>query len=240
MTSIVIPLVKNGSRWGDKELRYALRSVEKHLTGYGDIFIIGYCPPWLQNVIHIPATDGDKIYEKERNIYSKILLACEDKRVSEDFLFMNDDHFLLQDFEAAKFPFYSYGFLSDYLHRVDPYQQTLQNTFDLIGDHLFFDIHCPILYKKSNFIAMNELSLVDWSKKWGCAIKTLYSYFLSSIDGLRTESFPDLKICDPLSSNKIKELITMRPWFSMDNHAREGGIETVLQELYPNKSKYEK
>lgn len=240
MTSIVMPLVKNGSRWGDKELRYALRSVEKHLTGYGDIFIIGYCPPWLQNVIHIPATDGDKTYENERNIYNKIMLACEDERVTENFLFMNDDHFLLKDYEAGKFPYYAYGFLSDYLNRQDPYKTTLQNTFDKIGDHLFFDIHCPIIYSKSSFRMMTELLQLDWSMKWAYGIKTIYCYFISTLQGLKAENCPDLKIRDPLPSSKIRELISGRPWFSMNNAAREGGIETVLQELYPNKSKYEK
>ena len=50
---IVIPL-GTGSRWQNNELRFALRSIEKYLTGYDKIFIIGECPSYLQNIIHIP------------------------------------------------------------------------------------------------------------------------------------------------------------------------------------------
>jgi hypothetical protein len=237
MTSIVIPL-GTGSRWGDKELRYTLRSVEKHLSGYGDIFIIGECPNWLQNVVHIPATEGDKTYEKERNIWNKIMLAYQDERVSNDFLFMNDDHFLLQDYQAGKFPFYAYGFLSDYLTREDQYKNTLQNTFDQFGDNLYFDIHCPIVYNKAALTVMNELW--SWPEKWGYCIKTLYCIFKAGVDGLQAEHIPDLKISEALPASRIRELISGRPWFSMNNRAREGSIETVLQELYPIPSKYEK
>lgn len=237
MTSIVIPL-GTGSKWGDKELRYTLRSVEKHLSGYGEVFIIGECPAWLQNVIHIPATDGDKTYEKERNIFNKIMIACADERVTDDFLFMNDDHFLLQDYSAYKFPYYAHGFLSDYLSRQDQYQNTLKNTLEHFGDHLYFDIHCPIVYNKSAFRVINELW--TWPDKWGYCIKTLYCLFIAGANGLKAECVPDLKISDAFPSSKIKELIASRPWFSMNNRAREGGMLAVLQELYPNKSKFEK
>ena len=246
MTSIVIPLAGHGhgSRWGDKELRYALRSVEKHLSGYGEVFIIGYCPPWLQNVVHIPATDGDKTYEHERNIFNKIMLACKDERVSDTFLFMNDDHFLLQDFSfngITPFPFYYEGCLKDYLSRTDPYKQTIQNTIDWLGPYnLYFDVHCPMTINTRWF--PQATAMLDWLKKWGYCIKTVYAKYVAE-----TATFPpnpreiaDLKIRDVLPSSKIRELIAGRPWFSMSDRAREGGMEVVLQELYPTKSKYEK
>src|SRR5688500_2320198 len=122
-TSIVIPLAANGfgSRNNDIELRYCLRSIETHLSGYGDIFLIVHKPKWVKNVMHIPAEDEQRTWWKERNIYRKILLACEDPRVSDDFLFMNDDHYLLSDFVAGEFPYYREGTISDYLGRDDQY-----------------------------------------------------------------------------------------------------------------------
>src|SRR5688500_13559340 len=98
MTSIVIPL-GHGSHWGNTELRYCLRSVEKHLTGYGDVIIIGEKPAWLRNVIHIPFDEGPapKSFEKERNIFNKIMVACNDDRVTDSFLFMPADHLMLQN-----------------------------------------------------------------------------------------------------------------------------------------------
>jgi hypothetical protein len=236
-TSIAIPL-GTGSRWNDTELRYCLRSAEKHLTGYGDVFIIGERPEWLRNVIHIPCPDyGDKTYDKERNIYGKIMAACADDRVTDDFFFMNDDHFLLQDYEAGKFPYYCQGWLGEFMTVTD-YNNTVRNTNELLWplghDCLYFDIHCSIVYSKEKFTWC--VSDADWSKPFGYCIKTVYG---NTVAGLQAIEYPDLKINEVYSSDKIRKLIAGRPWFSIGDQAREGGLLKVLQELYPRKSKYE-
>ena len=236
-TSIVIPLGV-GSRWNDTELRYCLRSVEKHLTGYGDVFIIGEKPSWLRNVVHIPFDEGfnPQSYEKERNIYKKVMTACNDGRVTDDFLFMNDDHFLLQDYEAMKFPYYCQGWLSEFMTVTD-YKTTISNTIELLWplghDCLYFDIHCPIVYNKARFAWCLS---ADWSKYFGYCIKTVYC---NSVEGLKAIEYPDLKINEVYPADKIHKFIAGRPWFSIGDQARQGGLLKVLQELYPNKSKYE-
>jgi len=235
-TSIVIPLASNGfgSRWNDTELRYCLRGIEKYLTGYGDIFIIGKAPAWCRNVIEISAEDDDKTYWKERNIYRKILKACGDDRVTEDFLFMNDDHFLLAPFEASKFPNYYEGFLGDQMGRIDQYGNTVRNTSEIIHEYsLYFDIHVPIVYNKELFEKVFER--VDWGRKYGYCIKSVYCVYAAA----RGEYYPDLKIRTIMPSQKIMEMIKGRLFFSMDNRAREGGMGAVLQELFPKKSKWE-
>jgi hypothetical protein len=238
-TSIIIPLAANGfgSRQNDQELRYCLRSIERHLTGYGDIFLIGHLPKWVRGCIHIPATDEDRTWWKERNIYRKILLACEDPRVSDDFLFMNDDHFLLSGFVAGEFPYYFEGRIREQTERDDQYGATARNTSEwlLNIDHPYFDIHAPIRYNKAKFNWC--VPLADWDKKHGYCIKSIYSI----INGVDFEYYPDLKINQPLPPAKIKELISGRPWFSVGNKAFDigGGMGQVLQELYPNKSKFE-
>lgn len=107
-TSIVIPLSR-ADRWNHIELKYTLRGIEKHLSGYGDIFIIGAYPDWMKGGVHIPATDNEMVYDKQRNIFRKIMVACGDERVTERFLFMNDEHYLLKNYTAADFPYYYEG-----------------------------------------------------------------------------------------------------------------------------------
>lgn len=235
-TSIVIPL-GTGSRWNDTELRYCLRSIEKHLTGYGDIFIIGEKPDWLRNVVHVPFADqGDKTYDKELNIYSKIMAAIADDRVTDDFLFMNDDHFLLQGYEAGKFPYYCHGWLNDFMITSD-YKHTVTNTanlFSLIPDILYFDVHAPVLYNKAIFAA--TFAGLDWSKWFGYCIKTVYA---NNVIGLTAIEYPDLKISEAYPASKIHKLLSGRAWFSIHDRAFNGGVRQVLQELYPKKSKYE-
>lgn len=239
-TSIVIPLAAppQGSRWNDTELRYCLRSIEKHLKGCGEIFIVGYLPNWVQNVIHIPATDGDKSYEKEANIFRKLEQACKDERISEYFLFVNDDHFLLQDYDAGDFPFFYSGKLSEVLTRGDEYASTGFNTFDALEEQLYFDIHCPIIYHKE--ILRNKVSRLNWSKKYGYCIKTAYMTGTDENE-VNVKEMPDLKINEEgITSTEIKKLIEGRPWFSIGPKAQYGGMLKVLQDLYPLKSKYEK
>lgn len=234
-TSIVIPL-GTGSRWNNTELRYCLRSVEKHLTGYGEVFIIGEKPSWLRNIIHIPFDEGKapQAHEKERNIYNKIMAACNDERVSDNFLFMNDDHFLLQDYEAGQFPDYCEGWLSEIMTVTD-YKYTVWNTHRLFPGHMvYYDIHCPMLYNKGNF--KSAMAPIDWSLKFGYCIKTVYSNYVT---GRNAIEYPDLKINEACPAENIRELIVGRPWFSIGDRAREGEMLHVLQELYPHKSKFE-
>lgn len=247
--SIVIPLASPennlGSRWGDQELKYCLRSIEKHLTGYGHIFIIGHKPAFLNDkVIHIPASDEDKTFWKERNIFNKIMIACGDERVTEDFLFMNDDHFLLCNFIGNGFPYYYSGYLMEYSDRPDQYGNSAKNTYDImkVKNELarYWDIHCPIIYNKTMFV---QLSVYDWNKKYGYCIKSLYCEH-HNIDAYYGEDtgweYPDLKINEAISSTLINKLIDGRLFFSIGNRAFDGGIVNVLGELYPSRSKYER
>lgn len=233
-TSIVIPLGV-GSRWNNTELRYALRSVEKHLIGYGEVFIVGEKPDWLRNVVHIPCRDyGDKTYDKERNIDCKIIAACADDRVTDNFLFMNDDHFLLQDYQAGDFPYYCHGWLSEFMTVTD-YKYTIGNMLQVYKEPMpYFDVHCPIIYNKYLFV--DAMANLDWSWRFGYCIKTAYC---NSIVGLKAIEYPDLKINEVFTADHIRKQICGRPWFSIGDRAREGGLLRVLQDLYPHKSKYE-
>jgi hypothetical protein len=71
--------------------------------------------------------------------------------------------------------------------------------------------------------------------KWGYCIKTIYC----EINGVTAPEYSDLKINEVYTADQIRKLITGRPWFSIGDRAREGGLLKVLQELYPHKSKYE-
>jgi hypothetical protein len=233
-TSIVIPL-GTGSRWNNTELRYCLRSIEKHITGYGDIFIIGEYPSWLQNCVHIPATDIEQSWAKERNIYAKIMLACNDDRVTEDFLFMNDDHFLLKDYVAGEFPYYWDSVLNEYM-TITQYKYTVNNTLHYVHGALIgnFDVHAPIVYNKNRF--KEAMAPLDWSIKFGYCIKSMYC----DINGIIGTKYPDLKLKESLPYEKIIHQIAGRPWFSIGDAARQGDLLQVLNDLYSIPSKYEK
>lgn len=233
MIDIVIPLGARSTQ-KNQELRYCLRSIEKHLTGVGNVFIIGYCPEWLTGVIHIQMQEDPRNRFRDRNIMLKMQEACKDQRVSDNFLMVHDDHFLLSDYEAGAFPYYHMGPMNE---GHGQYGETKQNTKSLLSFAESFnnyDCHCPIVFNKELF--MRSVALADWSKYYGYCLKTLYCV----MNGIEGEYTTDIKIRMPLKANEIKQQIASRNWFSIgDRCFKEGGMMDVLNELYPNKSKYE-
>lgn len=231
MTSIVIPIGTHSTQ-KNKELRYALRSIEQHLTGVGQVFIVGECPEWVTNVIHIPFTEDPRNRFRDRNIMLKMLEACKDSRVSGDFLMVHDDHFLLSDYEAGKFPYYHMGQMNE---GFGQYGETKQNTKSLLSfaaEFNNFDCHCPIVFNKQLF---KRAAQADWSKWYGYCLKTLYCV----MNGIEGELITDIKIRYPNTKGEIMEQIAGRKWFSIGDRCFENGMWDVLNELYPNKSRYE-
>lgn len=232
MTSIVIPLGARSTQ-KNQELKFALRSIEKHLTGVGNVFIIGECPEWVTGCIHIPFTEDPRNRYRDRNIMLKMSEACKDGRVSDDFLMVHDDHFLLADYEAGAFPYYHMGPMNE---GQGQYGYTKDNTRALLNFTETFsnyDCHCPIVFNKQLF--MRSVALADWSKWYGYCMKTLYCV-MNDIEGEPTD---DLKIRFPHTRGEIWAQIIDRKWFSIGDRCFENGMWDVLNELYPNKSKYE-
>src|SRR4051812_2193913 len=104
VVDVVYPFGK-GSLWKNNELRYSLRSLEENCIGVKNVFVIGQNPEFLSDkVIHVPYQD---IYtNKSRNIMSKIHWICNDRRVSDNFVMLNDDYFFLQQINLAEYPYY--------------------------------------------------------------------------------------------------------------------------------------
>ena len=231
MIDVIIPL-NNRSTVKNLELKFALRGIQKYLKGLGKVFVIGECPDYLQNIIHIPHEDDPRSRFKERNVANKMIAACKDQRISENFLMWHDDHFLLQELQAGTFPLVHHG-------KINPgpgqYGETKKNTMALFGgdinDH---DSHCPILLNKKKFL--NTIPKIDWSKWYGYCLKTVYCIQ----NGIKAEYYPDLKIRHANSADEIRGAIAGRKWFSIGDRCWKGGyMKEVLEELYPEKSKWE-
>jgi len=228
-----------GSLWADTEIRYSLRSIEKHLTGYRSVWIIGHLPVFLKNVNHIAFKDEHAC--KETNIYRKILRACQENEISDNFLFFNDDHFLVKDFYAPEFPFFWKSDLRESSKRMrqgNRYKKAVDNAHRVLRANGFdtksFDIHTPILYNKKSFI--DVMTKYDWNQKISFVVKSMYANSLK-IEGVREV---DCKINSQMPSEDIKQVVLSRKVFSMGNGAIGTKMLNVLNEFYPLVSKYEK
>lgn len=233
---VVYPL-SNGSTWENNELRFSLRSLELHYPRVKNLYIVGTKPDWIKNVTFIPYRDVPGLENKERNIMNKIVAAINCKTLlSKDFIFMNDDHFIL---DSLPFPYYFQESLNaSVLKRgVDSYSASLNNTLKALESKklqtLNFDIHCPIVYNKEKFIRV--MDQYDWTVYSGYVIKSLYCNTL----GIKGTEMPDLKIKSRMDCFKLEALTTGRKFFSIYDEAIGPDLTTYLYYLYPNKSKWE-
>lgn len=235
MNPDLVYIVGNGSTWKNNELRYSIRSAIKHLKGIGNIWIVGTKPPWL-NVNHIPANDSGRTAQE--SVYLKLKKAIAHPDISEDFLFFNDDYYLLKNANAAKFPFFYKETLEEFILRrktKDSYKMAVENTFKVLTEKklpvLNFENHAPMLINKTKFLEV--MAGYQWTT-FGFVIKSLYANTLKIKGTLES----DLKINYPFTVDELKAITSERKFFSSDK-LLPTNLKLFIEELYPNQSKFE-
>lgn len=224
----VVYALGTGSFKHDFEIRMSLRSIEKYLSGVRHVWIIGERPEWLQNINHLHAIETSKI--PDTNIHSKIALACNWKEVSDEFLFMNDDHYLLSPFEAETFPYFFSGTMEQFVGtRSDGYGRRVKATLSHLKSKdlptKYFDMHYPIRYNKAAYI--QHVSTLPWdTAKDGYVIKSLYANSLK-IEGTEQED------------NKVNTIPPIKSIaFSSYPHMK-ALVQRFLTEQFHTKSRFE-
>lgn len=218
--NIYIPYSLSRDIFKGEELKFAIRSIEKYLTGWQEIVLIGTAPGWFTGRV-IEA--GDIEGRKEESIYKKMLLVNDAA-----FIRWDDDHFLLQPLDVTKIYNWHDGYLKDYRNGSARYQAAVGRTLDIDPDMLNYDIHAPMKFIRGLFNFM-------FSDMTGDICVKSYYRSLTPYDGRHMD---DLKIGQWMPKEEIKNLIKGRLFFST------GTLFTpmieLLNELYPDKSKYEK
>lgn len=227
---VVYPL-GNGSRIHNNEIRFSLRSLEKHLKNFRNVYIIGESHPILENVIHIPFQDNTTI--SDTNIMRKMAAICMREDVSENFLMVHDDHYLLSDFDAPTFPYFYHREIIEFLKIRDPdsYHRRVSNTLEYLKSKdlptKFFDIHTPIIFNKKKFLNVVVENGPDWTPPNMYVLKSVYANSLK----LEGEVLPDQKSDQPPQPNT--RIFSTSPRV-------KGTVQRFLLEAFPLKSKYEK
>lgn len=238
MTDVVY-ILGNGSNWGDNELRFSLRSLEKYVTGVGRVFLVGARPKWITGVVHLPFSDRHIC--KERNIMLKVAYACGHPDLSQTFLHVHDDHFALAHQDAANMPYWFGGSLAKMATLVNPgnhWRDAVLNTNKALTNSGLptknFDLHFPVLLEKSAFPEI--MDRYDWKNTpRGFVVKSLYCNTLG-ITGAPTN---DIKLNQRAPMVEIVQRLKGRPWFSVGNGALSGQFKEMLHALYPKKSRFE-
>lgn len=240
LLSVVVP-IRDISKNNHKELVYALRSLQMNLKGTGDVFVVGKQIVGLRGLKYIQCKDEPQGKWKERNIYRKILAAINHPEVTEDFIFANDDHFLLKEFDASNLPYYHKGSLEDTMARnLGDYRKSVNHTRKYLLENdkptLDFDTHFPIVYNKKKFLDTFVCKDVNWDRPFGYIIKSLYA----NMAGIEGEFGGDCKIHHKMSYQELTDKIGSKTFFSTSDKCLNEDMMRFLNEKYQQKSKYER
>jgi len=241
---VVYPL-GTGSKWGDNELRYSLRSLEKNFPDLGRVFIVGHKPPWLKTgdrLIHIPMPDKHK-HNKDANLIDKVLAACE-AGVSERFVFCSDDQLFLQPIRFAEMAKPLHGgnlqtkpekFWGD-----GSWKKRLKATRDVLQERGFsvfhYDTHCPTPYHREAFVKVAKS--FDYAPPPGYTINTLYV----NAAGMEGEPVNGRKLTLEKANNDaadIRNRMKRRMFLGYSNAGLTVALKQVLKEMFSEKSRFE-
>ena len=219
-------------RGNNEELRYSIRSVVKNLP-HDNIWLIGYKPDWYVGNF-IPLADK---YSKYKNIRVALGSISDSEGISEDFVLMNDDFFVIRSMERIE-PFNG-GLLKDkvdqyrVLHGSGTYLNLIENTYSHlvrtgIKDPIDYDIHVPMPMSKSGL-------------KNICHLPCLPQSLFGNINNIGGKTISDVKHYDtPKMKSKSYDYINGDlPFISTEDRSFKDVYDDVLRDMFPDPSPYE-
>lgn len=219
----------------NEELRYSLRSLVN--VPHGRLFIAGYKPSWLTNCIHIPTEQSGSKFNNSTN---NLLQACRNKELSDEFIFMNDDFFIMKPTESI--PALHRGVVSEVIRSYqqqrggDEYIDGMQQTKALLvsmgfTEPISYELHVPILLNKNKFIEVMELQRRLNPHIRVVHKRTLYGN-LANLGGIKTD---DVKVY-----KNAPEFCEQWPFISSDDEAfRYGAVGLFVRSRFMKRSQYE-
>lgn len=227
----IVYVLGRGSQWNNEEIRYSLRSICK-FTKHDNVYVIGEKPYFAKDIIHIPVNDFNK---KEYSIYNKIRIACNIPELSEEFLFMNDDHFFVKEVDIDNYPFYHQDDLTVEIQKRlrSPYRTEIERTYAYLKDKVkspkYYDIHTPIRYNKNDFL---EIMIQTPIHEQEMIIKSLYA----NMKGVKGTFRKDIKLL-AVDFSRVRGV----DCFSVGDRCNYRALKRYLDGLYGDQPcKYER
>jgi len=222
--NIYIPYSLERDIFKGEELKFAIRSIEKYLSGWENIILIGTAPDWFNGMV-IPANDIPN--KKETSILKKMCKVND--RV---FVRWDDDHFLLKPLKVEDIKDWHSGYLTQHLENGKfsaRYRVALMNTVEEYHYGYYYDIHTPCIFCSAHL----DILQLNWDSEY-CLKSMYFNYILDP----RNEFMEDLKLNNWLSKEEIRAKIEGRIFFSTGTLFEP--VREVLNELYPKPSKFER
>ena len=239
----VVYVLGLGSEWRNNEIRFSLRSIQKNLTGFKNIYIVGEYPGFLTGVIHIPYPDELGPGNADGNIIRKVLRVCKEPELSDTFLFINDDHLINKTMEASQVPAFHKGDMTTFKEsywKLNSWRSRLQRTRDeLINQGLsafHFDCHTPILFNKNRFPEI--ISRFDYESGIGLCMKSLYGNIAypvaPQLSGEKKTVFNRFKLAE------LEARLAYCDFVALNDDGLNKSLKIWLHQSFPDPSTWEK
>jgi len=233
----VLYILGKGSLYGNEELRYSLRSLDKFGQNVGRLFITGECPEFInrEKITFLPEID---IGCPAINHWWKVDQTFRKTDIGEKALLMYDDIFFCKQTDCANYPWR----WRDELPTLRPdgeYRRSLYNSGLFLEKKnlpvMNYTLHQPCIYEKDKFLSL-EKYFVDWKMDGiGMSPRCVYANMFVQE---KTNQMDDLKIRSKVDD--LDALIKDRDCFSIADDCFSGPVKEWLEKNLPERSQWEK
>ena len=235
----ILYILGTGSKFGNEELKYSLRSLETYVKDYGRVFITGVCPPFIDKnkVIHTHEYD---IGVPTVNHWWKVTQTIKKTDISDRFVLMYDDIFFVKPVELSNYPFYQKGLLTDksgdsiYRRSVTKAAEWLAREECTCYD---CELHIPCVYDRVKFMELEPIYEKMRLDTIGMVVRSIYANYCSP-ESIPEEKRGDIKLMS--STETVEGMIGDADCFSVSDWVYQCDTQRWLKEHFPNKSKFER
>lgn len=235
LTMDIVYLVKDCDQ--NEELIYSLRSLRN--LPHDKVFVVGGFPHGLnpEKIYHIPTEQGQNKY---KNTANSLNIISKTKDVSDGFILMNDDFFIMSKIKSPISELNLYkGYLEDILAEYEKrpvhnivYYNALCDIYSFLlhlgfNDPKCYELHIPMIMNKSNL--QNMFSLRGINGFNALLFRTLYGNLFAA--GSRYSKDVKLSAATPMLSDNPNFLSTSDGYFAK--------IKPFINNIFNEKSEYE-
>jgi hypothetical protein len=222
---------------GDRPfLRYSLRSLSN--LPHDNVYIVGELPDWVnpETITFIPTK---RIYPKWRSSTHNLMTAASDDRISDEFVMMNDDFFIMQAIMAI--PVYHRGNLHEVIKEVTRrvgnstwvrgmHESVRILTGQGIDNPLCYALHVPMVFNKA---ALRQTILTNRAMRSRLVEATDLRTMYGNLNQLGGELMRDVKL-NEWNSETDTVFLSSGPlsWSSPKTQ--------LIRDAFPDKCQYER
>jgi hypothetical protein len=220
-------------RPGDQndELRYSLRSVAENLP-HRRVWVVGHLPPWVTGTEWLPTDQSDTKY---RNSTGNVRAACEHPAISDPFVLMNDDFFVLKPIEAIpalhRGPVDQVAASYESSYGWSTYLGGMRDTADLlrglgVAEPISYELHVPMVVHKAEMLEALEV---------GAHVPVLHKRTMyGNLAGVGGEETEDVKV-----SLQRPDWRPSWTFLSTDAKTWRRGVGEFVRMSFPEAGRYE-